>query len=114
VSDYTDLRVSICDDGEGRRLYSVILACELEENEKRLLLPGRGKGAGNGKLTYVGVLREYRSHGGVWKFEDEDEIVLDVTRLEPEEAARRIVRFVERREGEGRSEVDFDEPDYGI
>jgi hypothetical protein len=24
------------------------------------------------------------------------------------------VRFVERREGEGRSEVDFDEPDYGI
>jgi broad-specificity NMP kinase len=114
VSDYTDLCVSTVDCGVGRRLYSVILECELEENERRLVLPGRGKGAGNGKLTDVGVLREYRSHRGVWKFEDEDEVVLDVTHMELEEAARRIVRFVEKREREGRSEVDCDEPDYSV
>jgi broad-specificity NMP kinase len=113
VSDYTDLCLSSEKGGQGRRLYSVILECEKEENERRLVLPGRGSGE-NGKLTDVEVLREYRSRGGVLKFGDADEIVVDVTRLEPEEAARKVAEFVEKREREGRSEVDWDEPDYNV
>ena len=114
VSDYTDLCLGTVDGGEGRRMYSVILECEVEENCRRLVLHGRGKDAENGKLTDVTLLREYRSQGGAWMFEDDDEIVLDVTRMTPEEAAGRIVRFVEQRENEGRSEVDCDEPDYNV
>ena len=108
VSDYTDLGL-----GEyGRRLYSVILHCELEENIRRLTLPGRG-GTEDGKLTDVGILREYRRRGSILRFGDDDEIEIDITSLRPEGAARRIVEFVERREREGRTWVEWgDEPDY--
>ena len=109
VSDYTDLCLSTTDGGVGRRLYSVILECDEEENCRCLALAGRGKEGGNGKLTDVGMLMECRSRGGVHKFEDSDEIALDVTTMAPEEAARRVKEFVERREEEGRSgdELEF-------
>ena len=103
VGDYTDLAL-----GEyGRRFYSVILHCEAVENERRLELPGRGGEAGNGKLTDVKVLREYRAREGVWKFEDDDEIEIDVTNIGTEVAAQRIATFVEGREKVGRSEPEW-------
>ena len=102
VSDYTDLCLSSASGGVGgRRLYSVICECEEEENAWRLRWPGRG-GSENGKL------REYRRRGGVLRFGDGDEIVLDVTELKPEGAARRIGEFVLKRE------VDWGEPDYNL
>ena len=58
-------------------------------------------------MTDVDVLREYRSPGGVHRFEDSDEIVLDVTRMKAEEAARKVKEFVERTEREGRSEEEL-------
>lgn len=98
MSDYTDLA-----GGQwGRRFYTVILHCEAKENERRLVLPGRG-GEENGKLTEVERLRQYRERTTIYKFGDADEIEIDVTEVEPEEAARRILEFVLRREREGRS-----------
>lgn len=109
VGDYTDLGL-----GEhGRRFYSVVLHCELEENIRRLTLPGRG-GSFNGKLTDAEVLKEYRSKQSILRFGDDDEIEIDVTEVKPEEAARRIHEFVLGREREGRSEIDWDRPDYSI
>ncbi|KAK3720103.1 hypothetical protein LTR37_003926 [Vermiconidia calcicola] len=109
VGDYTDLGL-----GErGRRIYSVVLHCEMEENMRRLAMAGRG-GILNGKLTDVEVLKQYRSRGSILRFGDDDEVEMDVTDIEPEEAARRVYEFVERREREGRSEVDWDGPDYSI
>ena len=99
--------------GWGRRLYSVVLECEEEENVRRLRLPGRGGGE-NGMLRDGEVLRGYRRRGGVLRFGDGDEIVLDVTDVEPEEAARRIVAFVMKREREGRNGFDWGEPDYNL
>ncbi|KAK5135117.1 hypothetical protein LTR08_005642 [Meristemomyces frigidus] len=60
VGDYTELALS----EHARRFYSVILHCEAKENERRLMMPGMGIEAGNGKLTDVEVLREYRAKGG--------------------------------------------------
>ena len=114
VSDYTDLCLRSASGGVGgRRLYSVICECEEEENVWRLRLPGRGGGE-NGKLRDGEVLRGYRRRGGVLRFGDGDEIGLDVTDVEPEEAAGRIVAFVMKREREGRSGVDWGEPDYNL
>ena len=107
VGGYTDLAL-----GEhGRRFYSVIIHCGLEENARRLALPGRG-GSLNGKLTDVEILKDYRSEMSIHRFGDDDEIEIDVTSTAPEEAGRKIVNFVERREREGRSLED--EPSYYI
>ncbi|KAK3702436.1 hypothetical protein LTR37_014902 [Vermiconidia calcicola] len=109
VGDYTDLGL-----GErGRRFYSVVLHCGMEENMRRLTMSGRG-GSLNGKLTDGEVLKEYRSRGSILRFGDDDEVEIDVTDIEPEEASRRVYGFVERREREGRTEVDWDGPDYSI
>lgn len=79
--------------GVGRELYSGIEGRteEGEESCRRLMLPGRGV------LADVAVLREYRRQGNVWRFGDEDEIVVDVTTL--------------RLEG---VEVECEEPGYGL
>ena len=102
VGDYTDL----CLGEHGRRMYSVVLHCELDENCRRLTMPDRG-GSLNGKLTDVSILKEYRSKWGILKFGDEDEIEVDVTELKASEAVERIREFVERREAEGRSEPNW-------
>ena len=76
-------------------------------------MPGRG-GSANGKLMDVEVLKEYWSRGSIWTFGDDDEIEIDVTCTVPEEVARMVKEFVERRENEGRTWTDWaDEPDYG-
>lgn len=108
VGDYSDLALS-CNGNGARRFYSVVLECEVDENVRRLTAPDRG-GDGSTKLRDQDVLREIREKcGGVWKFGDDDELVLDVTRMEKSEAAERITKFFERRgrEGRGRSEVDI-------
>jgi len=109
VGDFTDLAL-----GEhGRRFYSVVLHCQEDENERRLVMPGRGGGA-NGKLRDVEVLRQYRSRGGIYKFGDDDEVEVDITNVDAEMAARTIWEFVARREKEGRSGMAWEEgePDY--
>lgn len=105
VSDYTDLALSD-EKGPGRRLYSIILECELEENCRRLVMGERGKGE-KGKLVDVKTLREYRSRGGVLRFEEEDELVIDVTKVTAAEAAGSIKSFFEGREKEAREECDI-------
>ena len=102
MSDYTDL-------GRGehaRRFYTVILECEQAENERRLVMSGRGNGV-NGKLVDVDVLRKCRAGESSHIFEDTDEIVIDVTHIRAEEAAELISDFVARREVEGRCADDF-------
>lgn len=105
VSDYLEL----AEGEDGRRFYSVILHCEAEENEKRLVMAGRGGGQ-NGKLTDVSVLREYRAREGILKFGDEDEVEIDVTHISPGQAARQINAFVAKREKEGRNYDERDLP----
>ena len=85
----------------------MILHCDAQENERRLMMPGRGIEAGNSKLTDVRVLREYRARDGTWKFEDDDEIEIDVTSISAAEAAERVARFVVQREKDGRSESEW-------
>ncbi|KAK4635950.1 hypothetical protein CLAFUW4_01321 [Fulvia fulva] len=96
VGDYMDLALW----PTNRRFYSVVLECDEGENVRRLESEGR-KG---GKLRDAEVLLEYRRkyHGGIWKFGDEDELVLDVTNLAPAEAARIIFQWWSPREMEGR------------
>ncbi|KAK5126757.1 hypothetical protein LTR85_009691 [Meristemomyces frigidus] len=106
VSDYTDLALPFGENG-GRGFYSVILHCEAEENETRLVMAGRGEGAGNGKLTDMERLREYRARDRIWKFEDDDEIEIDITSISAQAAAERIKGFIEQREKEGRSEHEW-------
>lgn len=61
------------------------------------------------------MLREYRRKSSPMKFGDEDEIEIDVTSVQPAEAARRIIEFVERSERDGRTWVEGDEGmDYGV
>lgn len=100
MGDYTDLEL-----GEhGRRFYSVVLECDEDENIRRLTSPGRG-GEANRKLTDVKVLKDYRSREGIYKFEKDDEIVLDVTSTPAEETAAKIAEFVEMRERGGRTHI---------
>lgn len=97
LGDYTDLALW----PTNRRFYSVVLECEEAENVRRLESEGR-KG---GKLKDADVLLEYRRKydGGIWKFGDDDEMVLDVTSVAPIEAARMIFEWWSRRETEGKS-----------
>ena len=93
VSDYTDL----CIGDHSRRMYSVILECELNENIRRLTMPDRG-GSLNGKLTDVELLKEYRTNSSPHEFLDDSEIYLDVTSMAPEAAAKEIKKFVDEME----------------
>ena len=91
MSDYTDLA-----GGQwGRHFYTVILHCSEGENVRRLTLAGRGEHYGNGKLTEVDRLLQYRERTTIYKFNDIDEIEIDVTDIKPEEAAKRVLEFVE-------------------
>lgn len=100
MGDYTDLALY----PTSRRFYSVVLECEEGENVRRLECVGRT----GGKLRDAEVLLEHRRKydGGVWKFGDDDEMVLDVTNVAPQEAARIIFEWWSKREKEGRSQDD--------
>nr|OQO18088.1 hypothetical protein B0A51_13102 [Rachicladosporium sp. CCFEE 5018] len=98
VADYAALA-----QGErGRRFYSVILNCEMNENERRLIAASRG-GSSNGQLTDVQLLRDLRRSGSIWKFGNADEFEIDVTSIEPREAAEAIKSFVDKMELETES-----------
>ncbi|KAJ6257171.1 hypothetical protein Dda_8057 [Drechslerella dactyloides] len=77
---------------------SIILTCSLEENLKRLSHPSR-KTTPRRKLTNREVLKAIRDEEVIHRFGDwigVRELVVDVTRLEPEEAAVVIKSFLER------------------
>lgn len=101
VGDYTDLALS-CNGNGARRFYSVVLECEFGENARRLTTPTRG-GEGSTKLKETKMLSEIRERYSPWKFEKEDEFVLDVTAVEVKEAAAKIKDFFDRRQREGRA-----------
>lgn len=61
----------------------------------------------NGKLTDVEILKDYRSRDSILRFEDDDEIEIDVTSVKPYDAAQMIRDFVDRREREGRSNIEW-------
>lgn len=88
----------------GRRIYTVILECGVEENVRRLTRPER-RDAAKGKLRDPEVLRAWREREGlrIWRAGGEDEIVVDVTDLPPGLVAERVWEFVRGRE-EGRGE----------
>lgn len=85
----------------------MVLTCELEENCRRLaarankmgtLLPECESLAGSkSKLTDVKVLKNLRSVHELHRWWGENEIELDITRMKPVEAARRIWEFVQSR-----------------
>ncbi|KAF3936660.1 hypothetical protein ABW19_dt0207510 [Dactylella cylindrospora] len=77
---------------------SIILTCALEENLKRLSHPSR-KTTPRRKLTNREVLKEIREQEVIHRFGDwigVRELVVDVTKLEPEEAAVVIKSFLEK------------------
>lgn len=84
-----------------------MLTCELEENCRRLVarkssgddpqtayesLPGR-----KSKLADVKVLKDLRLENELYRWGGENEIELDVTVMDPGEAARRIREFAQSR-----------------
>jgi hypothetical protein len=76
-------------------LISIILDCELEENKKRLQAAGRG-GEHNSKLTDVGILMDIIEEGPeIYSFGGESELRLDVTLLDPDQAATKILSHIE-------------------
>ncbi|EPS35736.1 hypothetical protein H072_10854 [Dactylellina haptotyla CBS 200.50] len=77
---------------------SIILTCSLEENLKRISHPTR-KTTPRRKLTNREVLKAIRDEEVIHKFGDwigVRELVVDVTKLEPEEAAVVIKNFLEK------------------
>ncbi|KAM0527121.1 hypothetical protein D7B24_000052 [Verticillium nonalfalfae] len=74
---------------------SVILHCDAQENERRILGEGRG-GRTNTKLVDVEILRQIRREEGLHRFGGDCELELDITNLEPAVAAETIRRHVEQ------------------
>ncbi|KAF3915966.1 hypothetical protein AA313_de0207315 [Arthrobotrys entomopaga] len=77
---------------------SIILTCSLEENLKRLSHPSR-KTTPRRKLTNREVLKAIRDEEVIHRFGDwigVRELVVDVTKLEPEEAAVVIKNFLDK------------------
>ncbi|KAM0330010.1 hypothetical protein ACHAQA_004179 [Verticillium albo-atrum] len=73
----------------------VVLHCEAGENERRLVGKGRG-GDVNTKLVDPAILRDIRREEKMHQFGGEREFNLDITNLEPAEAAKRIREHVEK------------------
>ena len=97
VADYYQLSQPSEECPEGRRFYSVVLECEIEENVRRLLSPGRGE-VGKGKLRDEAVLRDLsETMGQIWRFGGDNEIVVDATEKSAEEVADIVLTFVKQR-----------------
>ncbi|OIW23597.1 hypothetical protein CONLIGDRAFT_637563 [Coniochaeta ligniaria NRRL 30616] len=71
----------------------VIMTCDPEENARRIVDEGRGKG-GRTKLRDMDVLRSIREQEDMYRFGHELELELDVSCLSPQKAAQRIVDHV--------------------
>ncbi|RDW74549.1 uncharacterized protein DSM5745_07211 [Aspergillus mulundensis] len=73
----------------GAPFISVVLNCDLDENLQRAVGGDRGAGS-NTKLTDPAILRHIRQSEDIFRFKDQNELVLDVTHLPASEAARKI------------------------
>jgi hypothetical protein len=80
----------------GSTFFSIVLTCDFEENQKRIQTSDRSL---RGKLTDVSILKTIRDEEDLFRFHDENELVLDATNLSVEEAARVIVEHVKARLG---------------
>lgn len=91
----------------GSLFISVVLTCELEENCRRLVArnPSRDDpqaayeslSGRKSKLADVNVLKDIRREHELYRWGGENEIELDVTVMDPREAARRIREFAQAR-----------------
>ncbi|KAF4949036.1 hypothetical protein FGADI_9321 [Fusarium gaditjirri] len=74
---------------------SIVLECEIEENIRRAINPMRSQSV-DAKLTDEAILRLILENEAIYRFGDENELVLDVTKLSSNEAALRIKEHVNR------------------
>ncbi|KAK4694239.1 hypothetical protein P7C71_g3310, partial [Lecanoromycetidae sp. Uapishka_2] len=74
----------------------VILTCEMAENERRMRSKERVElvAGGKGMLLDVEMLRDVRRRRDVHEFGIKEELIMDVTELEPVEAAAEILEHV--------------------
>jgi hypothetical protein len=80
----------------GSVFFSIVLECDAAENRKRVQTADRSL---RGKLTDVSILKTIRDEEDIFRFNDENELVLDVTHLSIGEATRVIVDHVQARLG---------------
>lgn len=71
----------------------VIMTCDPEENARRIVDEGRGKG-GRTKLRDTDVLISIREQEVMYRLGGESELELDVSNLGPREAAQRILDHI--------------------
>ncbi|KAM5517800.1 hypothetical protein FOXYSP1_08585 [Fusarium oxysporum f. sp. phaseoli] len=74
---------------------SIVLECEIEDNIRRAINQTRVASIG-AKLTDEEILRPILENERIYRFGNEKELVLDVTKLSPKEAASRIREHVDR------------------
>ncbi|KAF5712160.1 ribose 5-phosphate isomerase A [Fusarium mundagurra] len=79
----------------GVSFISIVLECEIEENIRRAINPTRVASVG-AKLTDENILRPILEKETIYRFGNETELVLDVTKLSSKEAALRIKEHVDR------------------
>lgn len=80
----------------GSPFLSVILTCEIEENRKRLVSGTRGDGSTT-KLTDPDILNNIRMGEDIYRCGAETELVLDVTKVLPTDAASNILEHMRSR-----------------
>lgn len=73
----------------------VIMTCSPEENARRIVDEGRGKG-GRTKLRDTDVLRSIREQEVMYRFGGESELELDMSNLSPRDAAQKIVDHISK------------------
>ncbi|KAF5655603.1 hypothetical protein F25303_537 [Fusarium sp. NRRL 25303] len=79
----------------GVSFISIVLECEIEENIRRAINPARNQSI-SAKLTDETILRRILEKESIYRFGNETELVLDVTKLSSKEAALRIKEHVDR------------------
>ncbi|KAK3904054.1 hypothetical protein C8A05DRAFT_14037 [Staphylotrichum tortipilum] len=78
----------------GSLFIPIVLTCDSEENLKRA--SGGGRGSSDTKLTDLDTLRDIREKEDLFRFEDDNQMDLDITCLPPSEAAAKILQHVVR------------------
>ena len=76
---------------------SIILECQLSENEKRMRSSERLElvAGGKGMLLDTAVLRGFRKKGQIFRFQDSSELEIDITKTSPAQAAQKILAHIE-------------------
>ena len=88
AAEYKDYAVKC-----GRPFLPIYLVCELDENARRIKSPERAN-SGTAKLVNPDTLRSMRMRSELFVFTDCSGFSLDVTRLQPNEAARIIADHI--------------------